>query len=113
MYQLTQLGHDLHRERLARAEAQRPADHPNHHQEDTMNRTRPFRRLTGIVAALATALLAVTAAAAQAAFALPVPPRPTRASRPRGRAPPSRPACPVPEPAPCTRPGHLSRSCKL
>jgi hypothetical protein len=25
MYQLTQLGHDLHRERLAHAEAQRPA----------------------------------------------------------------------------------------
>jgi hypothetical protein len=26
MYQLTQLGHDMHRERLARAEAQRPAE---------------------------------------------------------------------------------------
>jgi hypothetical protein len=26
MYQLTQLGNDLHRERLARAEAQRPAE---------------------------------------------------------------------------------------
>jgi hypothetical protein len=26
MYQLTQLGHDLHRERLAHAEAQRPAE---------------------------------------------------------------------------------------
>jgi hypothetical protein len=25
MYQLTQLGHDIHRERLARAEARRPA----------------------------------------------------------------------------------------
>ncbi len=41
-----------------------------------MNRTRPFhpvRRLAGILAALATALLAA-AAAAPAAFALPVPP---------------------------------------
>jgi hypothetical protein len=26
MYQLTQLGHDIHRERLVRAEAQRPAE---------------------------------------------------------------------------------------
>jgi hypothetical protein len=42
-----------------------------------MNRTRPFRpvrRLAGILAALATALLTVAAAASPAAFADPVPP---------------------------------------
>jgi hypothetical protein len=46
------------------------------HKEVAMNRTRPFRpirRLAGILAALAGALLAA-AAAAPAAFALPVPP---------------------------------------
>jgi hypothetical protein len=49
---------------------------PNDHQEVSMNRTRPFapiRRLAGILAALATALLAA-AMTAPAAFALPVPP---------------------------------------
>ena len=42
-----------------------------------MNRTRPLRpirRLAGVLAALATTLLAVTATAAPAAFADPVPP---------------------------------------
>jgi hypothetical protein len=42
-----------------------------------MNRNRPLRpirRLAGILAALATALLAITATAAPVAFALPVPP---------------------------------------
>jgi hypothetical protein len=42
-----------------------------------MNRTRPLRpirRLAGILAALATTLLAAVTAAAPAAFALPVPP---------------------------------------
>jgi hypothetical protein len=42
-----------------------------------MNRTRPFRpirRLAGILAALATTLLATAATTAPAAFALPIPP---------------------------------------
>jgi hypothetical protein len=42
-----------------------------------MNRTRsfrPIRRLAGILAALATTLLATATAAAPAAFALPIPP---------------------------------------
>jgi len=50
-----------------------------------MNRTRPFRiirRLAGALAALATALLAVTAAAAQAAFAVPPPPGPAATTLP-------------------------------
>ena len=107
MYQLTELAGDQDRERLAHAErrmrraapgpaAARPSSrppptsdrapataghlNPNDHQEVTMNRTRPFapiRRLAGILAALATALLA-TAAAAPAAFAKPVPLAPGR-----------------------------------
>ena len=50
-----------------------------------MNRTRrfrPIRRLAGILAALATALLAVTATAAQAAFAVPPPPGPAATTLP-------------------------------
>jgi hypothetical protein len=49
----------------------------NHHQEVIMNRTRhlrPVRRLVGILAALATTLLATATAAAPAALALPEPP---------------------------------------
>ena len=66
----------------------RASDHPaadpsgpqpqrNDHQEVIMNRTRlfrPVRRLAGILAGLAPAVLAA-AAAAPAAFALPAPPR--------------------------------------
>jgi hypothetical protein len=54
MYQLTQLGHDLYRERLARAEAQRPAERLLALARATRRAERQARRLRAQLDAQAT-----------------------------------------------------------